>query len=144
MFQEKVILVIDEVGEKQCGFAQKAIESRGYRPRIVKLFGYFTGNPIEDFYRFAAECGVSPDKLDTDYLAAKNSGITYGTEGVDMRDISLEEFCWQYVVQVLLRDIGSLDGISHVIGTDQRAVDYLVQHLRDAFAVSGTVATKSD
>jgi hypothetical protein len=142
--QPKIILVIDNaVSDKDCQFGVNTLENQGFTAEIFRLSGYFTHDPVEDFYRFAAECKVSPQELNSEFQRAKEYGMTSGINGVDIRDITFEEYCWKYVSIVLKRAIGTLKDVGCVVGTNPKAVNYLVDHLRVDANVSGIVVPKS-
>jgi hypothetical protein len=141
--QKKIILVIDsQVGDHQIEMGRRSLVNEGYETEIFRLSGYFTEDSASDFYRFAAECRVSPQQLDSEFNKARSDKMTYGIPGTDLRDITFEEYCWKYVSIVLMRAIGTLKDIGCVIGTNRAAVNYLVDHLLLEANVTGIVVPK--
>lgn len=137
MFQpKKIVLVIDNYPtDKDCQFGVNRLVNQGYRAEIFRISGFFTNDPVEDFYRFAADCRVSPQELDREFAKAKHP-MTGSAE------VTFEDFCWTYVSRVLYRAVGTLKDIGCVIGTDSQAVGYLVKHLEVEADVSGIVVPK--
>lgn len=142
--KKKIILVLDEhVTDRNCHFSVLSLENQGFSVEIFRLDGFFTNDPLLDLYRCASECQVSPQQLDCNFREAQDRGMTYGEKGVDIRDITFEEYCWPYVSEALLSKIGTLEDIGCVIGTNREAVNYLVIHLCKITNVSGTVFLKN-
>jgi hypothetical protein len=115
----KIVLMIDDiVTENNALFGINTLMNAGHRVELYRINNYFTGNLTSDLYRFAAECKVSETQLNSEFRANKQDYTDFG------------DFCWEFISRVLVRDVGRLDDIECVVGTNMEAVHYLVDHLR--------------
>jgi hypothetical protein len=81
-------------------------------------------------YRFAAECRVGEQQLNSEYRTLTQRAFEKEDGPWEQYGQSFADFCWDFVARVLVRDVGKLDDIECVVGTNAEAVHYLVDHLR--------------
>ena len=127
----KIVLMIDDiVTENNALFGINTLMNAGHRVEVYRINNYFTDNLTKDLYRFAAECRVSEQQLNSEYRALNQRAFEKEDGAWEQYEQSFEDFCWDFVARVLLRDVGKLDDIGCVVGTNAEAVHYLVDHLR--------------
>lgn len=127
----KIVLMIDDiVTENNALFGINTLMNAGHRVEVYRINNYFTDNLTKDLYRFAAECRVSEQQLNSEYRALNQRAFEKEDDAWEQYEQSFEDFCWDFVARVLVRDVGKLDDIGCVVGTNAEAVHYLVDHLR--------------
>ncbi len=127
----KIVLMIDDiVTENNALFGINTLMNAGHRVEVYRINNYFTDNLTKDLYRFAAECRVSEQQLNSEYRALNQRAFEKEDGAWEQYEQSFEDFCWDFVARVLVRDVGKLDDIGCVVGTNAEAVHYLVDHLR--------------
>jgi predicted neutral ceramidase superfamily lipid hydrolase len=102
----------------------------GHQVELYRINNYFTGDLARDLYRFAAECRVSEQQLNSEYRTLTQRAFEKEDGPWEQYGQSFADFCWDFVARVLVRDVGKLDDIECVVGTNAEAVHYLVDHLR--------------
>jgi len=127
----KIVLLIDDiVTENNALFGINTIMNAGHRVELYRISNYFTDDLTKDMYRFAAECRISEQQLNSEYRAVNQRAFEKEDGHWEQYEQSFEDFCWDFVARVLVRDVGKLDDIECVVGIDAVAVHYLVDHLR--------------
>ncbi|GDX62585.1 hypothetical protein LBMAG34_1190 [Candidatus Saccharibacteria bacterium] len=127
----KIVLMIDDiVTENNALFGINTLMNAGHRVEVYRINNYFTDNLTKDLYRFAAECRVSEQQLNSEYRALNQRAFEKEDGAWEQYEQSFTDFCWDFVARVLVRDVGKLDDIGCVVGTNPEAVHYLVDHLR--------------
>jgi len=127
----KIVLMIDDiVTENNALFGINTLMNAGHRVEVYRINNYFTDNLTKDLYRFAAECRVSEQQLNSEYRALNQRAFEKEDGAWEQYEQSFADFCWDFVARVLVRDVGKLDDIGCVVGTNAEAVHYLVDHLR--------------
>lgn len=128
----KIVLMIDDiVTENNALFGINTLMNAGHRVELYRINNYFTGDLARDLYRFAAECRVSEQQLNSEFRALNQRAFEKEDgSGWEQLEHNFEEFCWDFVARVLVRDVGRLDDIACVVGINAEAVHYLVYNLR--------------
>ena len=128
----KIVLMIDDiVTENNALFGINTLMNAGHQVELYRINNYFTGDLTRDLYRFAAECRVSEQQLNSEYRALNQRAFEKEDgSGWQQLDQTFEDFCWDFVARVLVRDVGKLNDIACVVGINAEAVRYLVDRLR--------------
>ena len=127
----KIVLMIDDiVTENNALFGINTLMNAGHRVELYRINNYFTGDLARDLYRFAAECRVGEQQLNSEYRTLTQRAFEKEDGPWEQYGQSFADFCWDFVARVLVRDVGKLDDIECVVGTNAEAVHYLVDHLR--------------
>lgn len=127
----KIVLMIDDiVTENNALFGINTLMNAGHQVELYRINNYFTGDLARDLYRFAAECRVGEQQLNSEYRTLTRRAFEKEDGPWEQYGQSFADFCWDFVARVLVRDVGKLDDIECVVGTNAEAVHYLVDHLR--------------
>lgn len=130
MGTKTVLLIGDDVTENHALFGINTIMNAGHQVELYRISNYFSEDLTKDMYRFAAECRVSEGQLNSEYRLLNQRAFEKEDGPWEQYEQSFEDFCWNFVSRVLVRDVGSIDDIACVVGTNAPAVRYLVDHLR--------------
>jgi hypothetical protein len=123
-------MIDDIVTENNALFGINTLMNAGHQVELYRINNYFTGDLARDLYRFAAECRVGEQQLNSEYRTLTRRAFEKEDGPWEQYGQSFADFCWDFVARVLVRDVGKLDDIECVVGTNAEAVHYLVDHLR--------------
>lgn len=129
---KKIILMLgDKITERNADFGIYTVEQAGYEYELVWINDNFSSDLTADLRRIANSLHVSDVQLDTDFMLTNQRAFERETaDGWNRYEQDFGDFCWQYVLEALRRGHIEPNDIACVVGTNERAVHYMTDHLQ--------------